>query len=334
MPCNVLWLSQADIDTLGITMPEIMDEVERGFVAQGQGNIEMPAKIGIHPRKDCFIHAMPCYVGGDLDMAGMKCVSGFPPNPKKGLPYITGIWCLLDPETGLVRAVMDAAWITAWRTGAASGVYARHFGSLDTRSVAILGLGVQGRMNLRAMIEVFPGISEVRMFDPLAGQGARYAQDMQPLLPGAAFTDCVTPKDCVSGGANGGADVIITCSPIVEKPERFVQAQWLKPDSLAISVDYDSAFDAETMSGAASFTVDNAGQYLWTREHGVYFQNGYPGEPGLHSDLGEICAGKKAGVRTGRRAAVLMGIALDDVMTGHLIYQKALARNVGTWVQL
>jgi alanine dehydrogenase len=329
MPFDVLWLSQADIDSLGITMLEIMDEVERGFIAQGRGDIEMPAKIGIHTRKDCFIHAMPCYVGGELDMAGMKCVSGYPPNQREGLPYITGIWCLLDPETGLVRAVMDAAWITAWRTGAASGVYARHFGSPDTASVAILGLGVQGRMNLRAMIEVFPGIKEVRMFDPIAGQSQRYQKDMQPLLPSATFVDCATPRDCVTS-----ADVVITCSPIVEKPERFVQAAWLKPSALAISVDYDSAFDAETMSSAASFTTDNVGQYLWTQEHGVYFQNGYPGKNSLHSDLGEICAGKKAGVRTGRRAAVLMGIALDDVMTGHLIYQKALERKVGTWVQL
>ncbi len=50
--------------------------------------------------------------------------------------------------------------------------------------------------------------------------------------------------------------------------------------------------------------------------------------------LGELCAGQKAGLRTERRAAVLMGIALDDVMTGRLVSQKALARKVGTWVQL
>ncbi len=326
---DVLWLSRANIDSLGITMREIMDEVEAGFAAMGRGEVEMPAKIGIHTRKDCFIHAMPCYVGGNLDMAGMKCVSGYPPNQKKGLPYITGIWALIDPETGLVRSVMDAAWITAWRTGAASGVYARHFGNPDSSSVSILGLGVQGRMNLRAMIEVFPKIAEVRMFDPIEGQSARFQADMQPLLPGARFVDCATPKEAVSG-----ADVIITCSPIVEKPERFVLAEWLKPDALSIAVDYDSAFDAATMSQAASFTTDSATQYLWTQEHGVYFQNGYPGKNGLHSDLGEICAGAKQGVRTGRRSAVLMGIALDDVMTGYLIYEKALERKVGTWVQL
>jgi ornithine cyclodeaminase/alanine dehydrogenase len=329
MTFDVLWLSRADIDSLGITMREIMDEVERGFAAMGNGQVEMPAKIGIHTRRDCFNHSMPCYVGGDLDMAGVKVVSGYPPNQKKGLPYITGIWCLFDPETGIVRSVMDAAWITAWRTGAASGVYARHFGDPDSEVVTIIGLGVQGHMNLRAMIEVFPKIRQVRMYDPFKGQAERFQADMQPLLPKAGFVNCATPKDAVSG-----ADVVITCTPIVEKPERFVKAEWLKPDVLAIAVDYDSAFDAETMSGAVTFTTDSETQYLWTQEHGVYFQNGYPAKAGLHSDMGEICAGKKQGARKGRRAAVLMGIALDDVMTGYLIYEQALEKKTGTWVQL
>jgi len=188
---------------------------------------------------------------------------------------------------------------------------------------------VQGHMNLRAMIEVFPKIEEVRMFDPVTAQAARFQTDMQPLLPGARFVDCATPREAVAN-----ADVVITCSPIVEKPERFVSAEWLKPNVLAIAVDYDSAFDAETMSKAASFTTDSETQYLWTQEHGTYFQSGYPSKAGLHSDMGEICAGKKTGVRTGRRSAVLMGSALDDVMTGHLIYEKALETKTGAWVQL
>lgn len=326
---DVLWLSRADIDSLGLTMRGIMDEVERGFAAMGQGLVEMPAKIGIHTRRDCFNHSMPCYVGGELDMAGVKVVSGYPPNQKKGLPYITGVWCLLDPETGIIRSVMDAAWITAWRTGAASGVYARHFGDPETEVVSIIGLGVQGRMNLRAMLEVFPKIKEVRMFDPVKSQAQRFAADMQPLAPAARFTDCADPREAVTG-----ADVVITCTPIVEAPQRFVEAAWLKNDVLAIAVDYDSAFDAATMSRAVTFTTDSETQYLWTRDHGVYFQDGYPAKAGLHSDMGEICAGTKKGVRAGRRAAVLMGIALDDVMTGYLIYEQALEKKVGVWVQL
>jgi alanine dehydrogenase len=329
MPFDVLWLSRADIDSLGITMREIMDVIEEGFAALGQGVVELPAKIGVHPRENCFVHAMPCYVGANLDMPGLKCVCGYPPNSKKGLPAITGIWTLIDPETGLIRSVMDAGWITAWRTGAASGVYARHFGDPETKTIAIIGLGVQGRMNLRAMAEVFPGIDEVRMLGHAPVHGARFADDMRPVLPAARFVDCASAQEAVSG-----ADVVITCTPIAETPQRFVKAEWLKPDVLAIAVDYDAAFEATVMSGADSFTTDNAAQYLQTRERGPYFQNGYPDAAGLHSEMGEICTGKKTGLRKGRRSAVLMGIALHDVMAGHLIYEKALERKVGSWVEL
>ncbi len=327
MSFDVLWLSASDIDTLGISMSEIMDEVEQGFSAMGEGLGEMPAKIGVHPRKDCFIHAMPCHIGGDIDVSGVKVVSGYPPNQKKGLPYITGIFCLLDPETGVPIAVIDAGWITAWRTGAASGVYARHFGDPSTTSVAIIGLGVQGRVNLLAMKEVFPKLETVRMFDPFPAQVERFQKDMQPQLPGVQFVNCADVRKCVTG-----SDVIVTCSPILEKPQRFVSREWLKDDVLCISVDYDSAFQATCM--AENFTCDNFNQYTWTKEQGSYFQNGYPHPDQIYADMGEICCKKKQGVRSGLRGAVLMGIASHDVMTGALIFKKATVAKAGTTVQL
>jgi len=327
MKFEVLWLSQAEIASLGITMGEVMNRVEEGFAALGRGEVEMPAKIGIHPRGDCFIHAMPCWIGGGVDACGVKCVSGYPVNQPRGLPYITGVFCLLDPDTGLVKSVMDAGWITAWRTGAASGVYARHFGNPESRVVSIIGLGVQGRVNLRALGEVFEGITRVQIYDPVKAQVASFLGDMRPVLPHAEFSPCDDVKSAVHD-----ADVVVTCTPIVETPERFVQREWLKEEVLAVSVDYDSAFDEDVMKG--NFVCDNRNQYLWTREQGVYFLTGYPGEGGIYADMGEVCAGKKTPVRTGLRGAVLMGVASHDVMTGALIYERAVRKGCGTKVSL
>lgn len=327
MEFDVLWLSMREIDSLNIGMKDVMNAVEKGFAAVGKGQVELPAKIGVHPREDCFVHAMPCWVGGSIDQAGVKSVSGYPTNAKKGLPYITGVFCLLDPETGIVKSVMDAGWITAWRTGAASGVYAKYFGDPDSRSISIIGLGVQGRVNLLAMKEVFPKLNTIRIYDPFPKQVDRFTADMAPHFPGVELTPCTDAQSVVSN-----ADVVITCSPIVEAPERFVHREWLKDEILAISVDYDSAFDAETMSG--NFCCDNEGQYIWTRDQGTYFQNGYPGKDGLYADMGEICSGKKEPVTSGLRGAVLMGIASHDVMTGQLVYEKAVSKGIGTKVKL
>ncbi|MEF2144416.1 MAG: ornithine cyclodeaminase family protein [Desulfovibrionaceae bacterium] len=327
MSFEILWLSMQEIDSLGITMPEVMDAVEDGFAALGRDEVEMPAKIGVHPREDCFVHAMPCHVGGDIDACGVKCVSGYPRNQRKGLPYITGLFCLLDPETGIVKAAMDAAWITAWRTGAASGVYARHFGDPDTDTVSIVGLGVQGRVNLMAMAEVFPDLQRVQVYDVFPSQTERFVKDMRSKLPQLEFVPANDVRQCVTG-----ADVVVTCTPIVEKPERFIPREWLKESVLAISVDYDSAFAADVFH--ENFTVDNRNQYLWTQNQGIYFQDEYPDTRGIYADMGEICSGLRPGQREGLRGAVLMGIASHDVMTGALIYAKAVEQGLGTKVQL
>ena len=123
---QLLYLSQADVVSAGLSMAEIISSMERMFLAKGQGRTEMPPKPGIHPGGgDNFIHAMPAYIS-DLKSAGIKWVSGFPQNPKKGLPYISGLLIFNDAQTGLPLAVMDCVWITAKRTGAASAISARH----------------------------------------------------------------------------------------------------------------------------------------------------------------------------------------------------------------
>ena len=88
---EVRLLSRKEVESRQIPVTEVMDVVEKGFALKGKDAMEMPAKIGIHPRKDCFIHAMPCFVGGGADVAGIKWVSGYPLNQAKGVPYITGI---------------------------------------------------------------------------------------------------------------------------------------------------------------------------------------------------------------------------------------------------
>jgi len=322
-------ISMKEIESLGISIVEIMDVVEKGFKLKGEGKVELPAKIGIHPRHDCFIHAMPCYVGGEVDAAGIKWVSGYPINQEKGLPYITGIMCLNDPETGFAKAIMDATWITAWRTGAASGVCARYMASPESEVLAVVGLGVQGRTNTVAIANALSNLKMVKAYDLYESQGIKYKETISKDLPGLEVVLCGSVEETVRD-----ADIVVTCTPIVANPERFVKSQWLKKDCLAIAVDYDSAFDAEVMAKADAFVCDDKNQYLWTQEQGVYFQRGYPKEDGILGDMGDLCAGKVKAPREGRRGAVLMGIASHDVLTANLILQKAQEKGIGKVVEI
>lgn len=325
---EVLWLSQEEVASLGLSMRSIIDAVDEGLKLKGEGKVELPAKIGVHARKDCYIHAMPCWVGGDIDVMGIKWAAGYPSNQAKGLPYINGIWCMNDCETGLLKAIMDANWITAWRTGAASGVCARYMANPESEVISIIGLGVQGRTNLLAMKEVLPKLKEVKIYDIFPEQVKRYEEILSPQLPGVTFVPC---KDVEATVKN--ADVVITCAPIVEKPERFVRSSWLKDDVLAIAVDYDSSLDADIMTGGV-FVCDDRNQYLETQSWSSYFHGGYPTSEQIYADMGEICAGIKAPVTSGKRGAVLMGIASHDIMTGRLLYQMAVDKGAGTWLKI
>ncbi|HPD98350.1 MAG TPA: ornithine cyclodeaminase family protein [Synergistales bacterium] len=326
---EIMLLSLREIESLNIHVSEVMKVVERGFALKGEEKMEMPAKIGIHPRKDCFIHAMPCYVGGDVDAAGIKWVAGYPINQARGLPYITGIMCLNESETGFAKAIMDANWITAWRTGAATGICARHMADPSSETIAVIGLGVQGRTNTMALAEALPKLKTVKIYDAFEAQVAKYTSLVEPDLKGIDVVPCKSVEETVKD-----ADVVVTCTPIVADPERFVKSKWLKEDVLAVAVDYDSAFDADVMTGATAFVCDDMNQYLWTQEHGVYFQKGYPTESQILGDMGHLCAGKKKVERKGRRGAVLMGIASHDIMTANLIFDQAKARGVGRMVEI
>ena len=140
-PEKLLYLSRREVEDLQLDMASIIEAIDAALREKGFGNVEMPPKPGIHTRPDAFIHAMPAYIRSQ-EAAGLKWVSGYPGNQDRGFPYISGLFILNDPETGFPLAVMDATWITAMRTGAASAVAARILARADSRTLAILGCGV------------------------------------------------------------------------------------------------------------------------------------------------------------------------------------------------
>src|ERR1044072_4015264 len=104
---KILYLSRADVEAVNLSMKEIIDLLEKAFLEKGNGNVEMPPKPGIHTLPDAFIHAMPAYIPS-MRSAGIKWVSGYPENFKRGLPYINGLMILNDVGTGIPYIVMIA----------------------------------------------------------------------------------------------------------------------------------------------------------------------------------------------------------------------------------
>ena len=324
---QLLYLSRADVESLGLSMREVLRAVDEGFAAKGRGLTEMPPKPGIHTRPDCFIHAMPAYVR-EPEVAGLKWVSGYPPNPAKGLPYITGLLVLNDPETGVPLAVMDCAWITSMRTGASAGISAKYLARADSEVAAIVGCGVQARPSLSALVETLPALAAVRCYDLLPAAAAAFVAEMSAAFPALRFTPCDSASAAVQE-----ADVAVTAIPILTEPAPDLDAGDLREGALAVSLDYDSAWTSATMRACDKFCADDVPQLLATRRHGVYF-GGIP--EAIHADLGELAAGLKPGREHAaeRIFSMNMGIAVDDMVTAKALYDLARQRGAGTRLPL
>jgi ornithine cyclodeaminase/alanine dehydrogenase-like protein (mu-crystallin family) len=326
---HILYLSRADVEAAGVPMKAIIERLLLAFGEKGRGRVEMPPKPGIHPGpagNDNFIHAMPASVPA-LGAAGVKWVSGFPGNPNRGLPYVSGLLILNDPETGLPKAVMDAAWITAMRTGAATAVAAKHLARRGAASFGILGCGVQARTNLEALTHVLPSLQEVRAYDIHPERAARYCEEMRSLHPGLRLAPVPSPRDAVEG-----SDVVVTAGPIQAKPRPVIEPGWLSQGALGVPLDYDSYWKPEAMAAADRFMTDDIPQLLGTRAQGVFFQR----IPEVDADLGEIVAGLKDGRRHDRERLLCMnlGIALEDMAVAPLVLERAMEKGIGTRLAL
>jgi ornithine cyclodeaminase/alanine dehydrogenase-like protein (mu-crystallin family) len=321
---HLLYLSQAEVASVGLSMAEIIDLVERAFYEKGTGRVEMPPKPGIHPGGgDNFIHAMPAYIPS-MGSAGLKWVSGFPENYHRGLPYITGLLILNDPETGLPLAVMDCAWITAMRTAAATAVAARRLARPESTRLGILGCGVQGRTNAEALKVLFP-LERVYAYDVLPQAAQAFAAEITERLrlPVTIVND---PRQAVTG-----CDLVVTAGPILRKPHATILPGWLEPGAFASLVDFDSYWHPEALKEASKFCTDDVPQFMHYREIG-YFQD----IPPIYAELGELVTGKKPGREnpTERTIACNLGVAMDDMAVAPTIFQRALENQVGRLLPL
>lgn len=320
---TILYLSRADVEKVTLPMKQIIDLLEVAFNEKGNGRVEMPPKPGIHTMPDAFIHAMPAYIPS-MRSAGIKWVSGYPENFKRGLPYITGLMILNDVETGIPYAVLDCSWITAMRTAAASALSAKYLARPNSETVGILACGVQGRTNLEAMACLFP-VKRVYAYDVLPDVQEKFVADMKDQL-GLDIVGVKEPKQAVVE-----SDLVVTSGPILKHPTPTIEKDWLRPGAYGSAVDFDSYWTGESLAQMDRISTDDHAQFQYYKSVG-YFQQ----TPDPYADLGELVAGLKPGRQDEkeRTLAINLGLAMDDMAVAPTIFQKAKEMGLGVELPL
>jgi alanine dehydrogenase len=185
----------AATDVEAAVSPErALEAVRNAFVAYSRGEWSMPPKVYVPAYPAGDFRAMPALGAGH---AALKWVTSFPGNPARGLPTVTGLVLLSDASDGSLVAVLDAAAVTALRTGAAAVLAAETLARADAGVAAVVGAGVNGRAAARTFAELG---REVMLWD-VDEERARNAADELGAQVAGSLEEAL------------GADVVVTVTP-------------------------------------------------------------------------------------------------------------------------
>jgi len=293
--------------------------------------------------------AMPAYLGGKFDMAGMKWYGSNVENKSKGLPRSILMLTLNDKDTGAPIAYMSANVLSAYRTGAVPGVGVKYFAKEDSKVVGIIGPGVMSKTAFAATLAVRPGIETVK----IKGRSkksvdgfVKYLNEDYPQIKDIRIVDTIEDavRDC---------DIvhIATSSPtgdISQYP--YISEDWIKPGAI-LCCPAAARFDDDFILNRARTVTDNIQLYeAWAEEMEFPAYNSIP-IPAVHcmdlieegkmtkdqvDDLGDVLIGKIPVHRKKDEIIIYSvgGMPIEDVAWGTIVYRNAIEKGIGTKLNL
>lgn len=324
---KVLVLSETDIKGL-IDMKDSLDAVEAGIRALGLGRAVQPPKIYMDiPGRDGFIKPMTAYLY-DKDVAATKIFTLFKRNPAEHrLPSVLATIQLNDPETGAPTAYMDGTWITTLRTGAATGVAGKYLAKKSASVAGIIGAGVQGWAGLLALSYNFR-FEKVLVRDVVPAASRAFVERVRREL-GAEAEEAPDNRSLAEQ-----ADIILTAT-VANEP--LIQAGWVKPGATVIKIGSYQEVDLNLAAEVDKLVVDSW-EYTSTRVPEIRdaLARRIITQEKVYAELGDIVAGKKPGRERDdeRILCVMIGMGVEDAGVAGEVYARAIARGVGTWVEL
>lgn len=198
---NIRLLTASDIHH-ALPMDRAIEVMREVFSQLSAGKADVPLRGRLYSDRGVTL-LMPAYLQQSQAMA-VKLVSIYDRNAEMGLPTVTATLLVLDPQTGLPTAFMEAHHLTAIRTGATGGLAADLLARKDARNLALFGAGVQGRAALEA-VGVVRRLERVLIYDPVRAAAENLAAEIDAAPDPPRVEICETPRQAVSQ-----ADIVVT----------------------------------------------------------------------------------------------------------------------------
>jgi len=329
---KVRLLGAADIRR-AVPMRRAIEATREAFAALSAGNARVPPRIPVELPPDAITLFMPAYLAGHPAGLGVKVVSVFPGNRERGLPLIHALVVLAEGATGRPLGVLEGAFLTAWRTGAATGLATDLLARRDARVLALIGAGAQAEAQVLGVCEVRP-IEQVRIFSRTRERAEALAGHLRTI--GMPVPPAVRVVDSAAEAVRG-ADVVVTATtslvPVFADED-------LQPGAHVNAI---GAFTPETREletatvRRAKVVVDSrvaalaeAGDIL------IPLREGAIAEGHIHAEIGEIILGRRPGRTDPQEVTVFksVGNAVQDVAVGGLALLEAERLGLGFEIEL
>jgi ornithine cyclodeaminase/alanine dehydrogenase-like protein (mu-crystallin family) len=326
-PLYLTYLNALDVEALALSDDEILAAVEQGLAAQGRRETVIEPRMHLIPDKAVPGHfnVLRGAIRAPINLAGVKVISDYVDNYKRGLPSELGLLLLMDPTNGAPKAIIDGSHLTDMRTGAVTAIGAKHLARRGSKILGHVGARGTAYWNVRLLDRLFD-FDEIRVHsrrpESREAFSARLARDLGKLVK--ATQDW---RDCVEG-----ADIIVEASRLTE-PAPMLKTAWIKKGAFVVPYGTMSAVELSLTDIMDKMIVDDwgqckAGQFGSLRAH---VEAGKLSEATLHAEMGEIVAGHKAGRERDEETILFWhrGLSLSDIALGSAMLDKAARLGIG-----
>jgi len=269
----------------------------------------------------------PCFLRGGRGY-GVKVVSDFFGNSARGLPRMSALIALFDGNTGLPRTLMEGGYVTDLRTGAGTGLAARHLARRDSKVVAVIGAGRVARNQIEGLLTVLSP-EKIRVATRTRERGEALVKEIRNRFAKVELVDAQT--------AVRDADIVVAATT---SKQPVVQGGWLKPGAFVAAVGAYAAehreLDDEVIKRATCHVIDSradvldrAGDYVIPIRNGILKREAV-------AEIAEIVSQTRPGRQSERDIIVFKssGVPIQDLVTAQHIERRAIERGMGTLIDL
>ena len=322
-----------------IEMAPTIQAVEGVYTMKSQGEaVAWPTVFHVFEEGERDMDIRSGYLPGE-HIFGHKTIGFFGGNAEKGLPNLMATINVFDVFTGAPVGILEGAYITGVRTGAAGAIGAKYLARKDSETLFILGAGNQAAYQIAATITAFPGLKKVYVADLLfpenaekfvAGIRQRLQEELGVETEGIVFEATNEPAVTVPE-----SDIVITVTP---SREPVIRKEWVRPGMHFSTVGSDmegkEELDPEIFREAKVF-VDDMEHCIEAGEVEIPVKKGILAESSI-TEIGDLILGNVAGRTSDEDITIYdpAGMALLDIAAAKVALDLAEAKGLGAVVEL